>query len=301
MGRCNLCSARYPDKRAFCPSCGARQSVVPEVGVLSRIRGTLTSIFHGSEYCPAWLDAEMTEVAYVPPASGQELWTIRRLTAIIDRIRAAAPGEKPGQFFDYFLRRWRGDRCVSLVKMGYWENTDKLRREDPSAYQTVIAGDEGATLQSLLSDWRASSFHRGNLSARDVENPNFVRQHCELAINDFREALRYDPSDAELYLGRAEALHKLGRTERARSDFDAALGILTRAVEAQPADEHSFTARAFTWARLGKRKNALADLKQALTLVPSENESRRKNITAEIESLKGEPSDWWSARAWPPL
>jgi Flp pilus assembly protein TadD len=104
------------------------------------------------------------------------------------------------------------------------------------------------------------------------------------AEEDFREALRLDPTDAECYMELSELLKQLGKQAEAAEKMNKALSILNRAIQADTTDERSYLERAEVYDRLGQMRLAITDLEQALTLVTMEYQI--ESIRNRLEALR---------------
>ena len=313
MGRCRLCSARMQGAWQFCPTCGVRQESIPKKphGIISRVLRIIPDAWEsmagdGGEYFPEWLNQKLMDLDGILFVPGNDAEAIHELTDIIDD-RLCRPGhERPSASVHVMLREWRGEHCIKVVKYGLWEWLDEDRREAPEKY--------AAALHCWVDGrWYAEVLPLGRLPKEDVENPEFVRGCAQLAVGDLTEALRRDPSRAQAYLGRAEALERLEQGSSAKGDRQQAVSILDRALQANPKDAVSYRLRAFARAKLGKRRSAISDLKLALPLMLEHREQTEaeewktktkewetKRVQRTIDELKGGGDCWWLQRSWPP-
>lgn len=83
----------------------------------------------------------------------------------------------------------------------------------------------------------------------------------EKAYEDFSRAIKIDPTRADGYLGRANALNTLGRYEEALIDYDKALEI-------DPNLANAYVNRGSAYSHLGQYKKAIADYEKGLELDP---------------------------------
>ena len=106
----------------------------------------------------------------------------------------------------------------------------------------------------------------------------------EQAEEEYKEALRLDPTDTKSCIELSHALRQLGKRNEATDYIDKALAILNKAILADNEDERSYSERAEIFQELGKIELAIADLERLLTLSTSKfelDDTRRK-----IEELR---------------
>ena len=109
----------------------------------------------------------------------------------------------------------------------------------------------------------------GELSGRELTNAYADRADVMLsapgplkvAIEDYDEAIRLDPTLARAYRGRAESWDRLGEPEKAIADYDAAMQL--------GLDEPALLRnRGNAWRCKGELDRAIADYDEALRLYP---------------------------------
>ena len=83
-----------------------------------------------------------------------------------------------------------------------------------------------------------------------------------LALEDFDEAIRLDPTNAITYSNRGALHSKLGQLQRAIEDYGAA-------IRCDPDYANSYANRAFVYYKLGEYEKGIADCEQALALRPN--------------------------------
>jgi len=129
-------------------------------------------------------------------------------------------------------------------------------------------------IKSNYAEYRISIayYNRGNARAGKKE--------WDLAIADYTEAARLDPSDAAIWNNR-------GITYAQLQQFDQALSDLSEAIRLNPQHATAFSSRAMVYDMKGERERAIADYRKALELNPDDAESR--NALASLESPGGEP------------
>jgi tetratricopeptide (TPR) repeat protein len=88
-----------------------------------------------------------------------------------------------------------------------------------------------------------------------------VLKDYEKAIDDFDEAIRYDPMFAAAYLGRATVYLN-------RKDYQPAIRDLDTAIGLTPKYAAALTKRAEAWAARGNPRKALTDLDDAIAADP---------------------------------
>ncbi|WP_299969236.1 tetratricopeptide repeat protein [uncultured Roseobacter sp.] len=98
------------------------------------------------------------------------------------------------------------------------------------------------------------------------------------AIDDFTEAIRYDPDDWGSYRGRYTTYGIVGEWEKALHDAN-------KAIELNPDHMNSFTERAHILQKLGEFDRALSDLNEAVSRFPewSDVYSQRARVLIELE------------------
>lgn len=96
---------------------------------------------------------------------------------------------------------------------------------------------------------------------------------------DYREALRLEPTDVESYANLSHVLRQLGEEREAQQNLYKALAILNKAIEADKSDEKSYSERAAILEEMGEVDQAIGDLERVLTLTSTEftvDSTRRK-------------------------
>jgi tetratricopeptide (TPR) repeat protein len=81
-------------------------------------------------------------------------------------------------------------------------------------------------------------------------------------VQDYSEAIKLDPKNAEAYNNRANAYSLLGKYEEAVKDYDEAIKLDAKSAKI-------YANRAVIRARQGKKDEAQKDFKRALELDPS--------------------------------
>lgn len=134
------------------------------------------------------------------------------------------------------------------------------------------------------------------ISYRDRGRAYLRKGEYERAINDFDEALRRDPADAESLLNRAEASFNLGKIDQANADYEAVIKLgslvaeayfgrgsmyvereefargiidLTHAIDHAPNEALYLIWRAYAYLGLGSYDSALSDAGVALRSDPN--------------------------------
>lgn len=92
-----------------------------------------------------------------------------------------------------------------------------------------------------------------------VSNLNLNK--AEKALEDFNRAIEIDPSRADGYLGRANALNTMGRYEASLKEYD-------KAIEIDPKLANAYVNRGIAHSHLGKYDKAIADYEKGLELDP---------------------------------
>jgi len=106
----------------------------------------------------------------------------------------------------------------------------------------------------------------------------------EQAEEEYKEALRLDPTDTTSCVEMSHVLGQLGKREEATDYIDKALAILNKAILADNADAESYSERAKIFEELGKTELAVSDLERLLTL--STREYVIDSTRREIEELR---------------
>ncbi|MGD2096691.1 MAG: tetratricopeptide repeat protein [Desulfobacterales bacterium] len=114
----------------------------------------------------------------------------------------------------------------------------------------------------------------------------------EEALESFNRAIRIDPTKADGYLGRANALNTLKRYEEALPDYNKALEI-------DPTLANAYVNRGSAYSHLGQYEKAIADYEKGLELDPeiddppgflkrlfSNEPNTEKGIRRHLEFLK---------------
>jgi tetratricopeptide (TPR) repeat protein len=83
----------------------------------------------------------------------------------------------------------------------------------------------------------------------------------EQALEDFNRAIDIDPTRADGFLGRANALNTLKRYEEALPDYN-------RAIEIEPTLANAYVNRGSAYSHLGQYEKAIADYEKGLELDP---------------------------------
>jgi tetratricopeptide (TPR) repeat protein len=119
----------------------------------------------------------------------------------------------------------------------------------------------------------------------------------EKALEDFTRAVAIDPTKADGYLGRANALQTLGQYEASLKDYDKAIDI-------DPKLANAYVNRGSAYSHLGEYKKAVADYEKGLALDPkiddppgflkrlfSNEPNTDKGIRKHLEYLKEKVKD----------
>ena len=153
----------------------------------------------------------------------------------IEAVRAARAKANPAWAA---LKRFR-ERSSSADREGARASLEMAWMLDPTI---VVRG-------------RADYRYEGGLIALD-------RSDAPAALADFTRALRFDPTRADVYHGRALALVRLGQYDRARADLDVAVGL-------DPGNVWFLCERARFGVLRGEHRAAIVDFDAALRLDPS--------------------------------
>lgn len=92
------------------------------------------------------------------------------------------------------------------------------------------------------------------------------RNKLDKALAAFNRAIKLDPSRADGYLGRADALNALKQYDEALVDYD-------RAIEINPDFAQAYANRGIAYSHLNQYKKAIADYEKALELDPEIDDS----------------------------
>ena len=95
--------------------------------------------------------------------------------------------------------------------------------------------------------------------AVDIEATVQARLTEERAIEDWDEAIRLDPQDADAYNNRGIAYHDLGEYQRAIEDYDEAIRL-------NPQAAYAYYNRGLAYERLGRQEQADRDFAKAKEL-----------------------------------
>ena len=119
----------------------------------------------------------------------------------------------------------------------------------------------------------------------------------EKAYEDFSRAIEIDPTRADGYVGRANALLTLGRYEESLPDYN-------RAIEIDPKLANAYANRGSAHSHIGQYEKAIADYEVALELDPeiddapgfidrlfSDDPNTEKGIRKHLEYLKTKVKD----------
>jgi tetratricopeptide (TPR) repeat protein len=119
----------------------------------------------------------------------------------------------------------------------------------------------------------------------------------EKAVEDFTRAININPSLADGYLGRANALQTLGQYEASLKDYD-------RAIDIDPKLANAYVNRGSAYSHLGELEKAIADYEKGLELDPkidsppgflkrlfSDEPNTDKGIRKHLEYLKQQLGD----------
>ena len=96
-------------------------------------------------------------------------------------------------------------------------------------------------------------FNRGNANIRTGRHDN--------AIADYSEALKLEPTDADIYNNRGNALRRKGQYDRAIADYNEAIKLA-------PNDPDPVNGRGNAYFNKGDRERALEDFNRAIKLDP---------------------------------
>lgn len=77
-----------------------------------------------------------------------------------------------------------------------------------------------------------------------------AKKEYDMAIADYNQALKFDPTNAILYMNRGTAYARIGATEKALNDF-------TKAMELDPNDNTSYFSIAMVYEQLGNYNDAI--------------------------------------------
>jgi tetratricopeptide (TPR) repeat protein len=94
----------------------------------------------------------------------------------------------------------------------------------------------------------------------------------EQAEENYKEALRLDPTDTSSCIKLSYVMGQLGKRNEANDYLDKALAILNKAILVDNEDKRSYSERAEIFKELGKIELAISDLERLLTLSTSEFE-----------------------------
>jgi tetratricopeptide (TPR) repeat protein len=106
---------------------------------------------------------------------------------------------------------------------------------------------------------------------------HFDHANYQWAIADFESVLKLQPTRADMYVLRGQALAKIGRLDAARSSFNSAIALDSKSAA-------SYVGLANAKARQGLTQDAIADLETALKLAPDNLEVRQ-----DLDTLKSPP------------
>ncbi|MBI2303700.1 MAG: tetratricopeptide repeat protein [Chloroflexi bacterium] len=140
------------------------------------------------------------------------------------------------------------------------------------------------------SEWELVKYGNAQLGMcikRLMPNLEFLTEIIwlyEQAEEEYKKALRLDPTDTRACVKLSHVLRQLGKNNEATDYVDKVLAILNKAILADNEDKQSYSERAEIFQELGKVELAIADLERLLTLSTRQFEidsTRRK-----IEELR---------------
>ena len=108
-----------------------------------------------------------------------------------------------------------------------------------------------------------------------------ANSNLSLAIQDFTQAIRLDPSDAKAYFHRGNVYFELGDLDRAAQDYAQAINLNPQYAEA-------YRDRGRTYVESKNWQQALADLEKYLELAP--NAPDRRTITNLVQQARSSVS-----------
>jgi tetratricopeptide (TPR) repeat protein len=111
----------------------------------------------------------------------------------------------------------------------------------------------------------------GNLSvAYSNRGHNFLRKDdLESALQDFNEAIRIDPKNAQAWTNRGEAYQR-------KKDYQKAISDHTEAIRLDPKHPDAWFNRGIAYHNMGNEERAVADYRQALKVNPEDQDARRQ-------------------------
>jgi tetratricopeptide (TPR) repeat protein len=104
----------------------------------------------------------------------------------------------------------------------------------------------------------------------------------QIAIEDYDEAIRLNPNDAEAYFNRGNAYHNLNKKKRAIEDYD-------KAIRLNPQFAETYHNRGTTYRDLGRYNRAIEDYGETIRLNPDDAEAYFNRSNAY--KLQGEKAE----------
>jgi tetratricopeptide (TPR) repeat protein len=150
------------------------------------------------------------------------------------------------------------------------EQRDRQLREEKARRRRGIASVSGAVLMIMttlgLTAWYQSKQAELNFAIAKHYSQAFIFMaeygNKKGALNEFTQALRLNPNNANLYYNRGFVYIKLGNNKGAIEDY-------TQALRLNPKYTKAYNNRGFVYIKLGNNKGAIEDYTQALRLEPN--------------------------------
>jgi tetratricopeptide (TPR) repeat protein len=118
----------------------------------------------------------------------------------------------------------------------------------------------------------------------EIKNINQILWFFEKATEDYREAIKVDPTSSKAYCGLFYNLNHLGMKQEAFDNLNKALLILNKAIQADTNDAESYKERAIIFEELGEFIMEISDLEHLLTI--SHEEFNIQCLKDKLTSLR---------------
>lgn len=179
---------------------------------------------------------------------------------------SAAPPARAGALDDVESSMAMDDVASGLAAHGRGDNAGAIKRYNQALESNRLSKENRAVALN----------NRGN--AHDDLGES------ELALDDYTQAIRLQPTFAEAYFNRSFVLYKLGRHDDAQHDLDRVIAI-------SPDLAAAYFNRSFIMLQKGLVARAIADVEKALQLEPTNRKYRQHLEELQAAEAKHPPQE----------
>jgi len=164
--------------------------------------------------------------------------------------------EKPDYAMAYF------NRAVTYKKFPYSVSTDGNMIDKIRLQHTKMLEDLTLAIK-YKPNFDAAYVERGLMNSTDMRNKSTpdaeTLNRLKLALADFEQAIKFNPSNAEAFNGRASVYDDLGKKDLALADY-------TKAISLDPTLATAYMGRMAIYCEQGKKELSIADEKKVKEL-----------------------------------